>query len=100
MKHWIVTIRTSYSIEEYLIPAQENEDIETATDNALSSIAFCDDYDVLAAVEANCEYMNALNHAKKEFETLTGETVKDSFTCGDFATLADVLFEMKYRRSL
>ena len=47
MKHYLVTIETSYSTEDYLIPVLDGESIDNATEKALSDITFCEDYKII-----------------------------------------------------
>lgn len=94
MEYYIVTISTSYSIEEFLIPVQENEEIEIATDKALSSIAFCEDYEIVNSLNVDKDYMTCISDLKKEYFYLTGDKVEDVFTCGEYATLENILSEI------
>ena len=51
MRYYIITIKTSYSIEDYLIPVQDGESTEEATEKALSDVAFCEDWEIFAEKE-------------------------------------------------
>lgn len=101
MKFYIITISTSYSIESFLVPVND-EDVELATDKALSNIAFCEDYVIMNSLRVDENYMTCVSDAKKEYFYLTGDKVEDVFTCGEYATLENILseiVEIKRRKS-
>lgn len=94
MKHFIITIKTSYSIEDYLIPVQEGESIEEATEKALSNIAFCEDWEIIGEREVEKDYVKSVEAAKKTYLELTGDNVDEVFTSGKYTPLEDIMAEV------
>ena len=94
MKHFIITIKTSYSIEDYLISVQEGESIEEATEKALSDIAFCDDWEIIGEREVEKDYVKSVEAAKKAYLELTGDNVDEVFTSGKYTPLEDIMPEV------
>ena len=94
MKHFIITIKTSYSIEDYLISVQEGESIEEATEKALSNIAFCEDWEIIGEREVGEDYLKSVVAAKKVYLELTGNSVDEVFTSGKYTTYEDIIPEI------
>lgn len=94
MKHFIITIKTSYSIEDYLIPVQEGKSIEEATEKALSNIAFCEDWEIIGEREVGEDYIKSVNAAKKAYLELTGDNVDEVYTSGKYTSLEDIMLEV------
>jgi len=94
MKHFIITIKTSYSIEDYLISMQEGESIEEATEKALSNIAFCEDWEIIGEREVGEDYLKSVVAAKKVYLELTGNSVDEVFTSGKYTTYEDIVPEI------
>ena len=94
MKHFIITIKTSYSIEDYLISVQEGESIEEATEKALSNIAFCEDWEIIGEREVGEDYLKSVVAAKKAYLELTGDSVDEVFTSGKYTPLEDIMAEV------
>ena len=94
MKHFIITIKISYSIEDYLISVQEGELIEEATEKALSNIAFCEDWEVIGEREVGEDYVKSVEAAKKAYLELTGDNVDEVFTSGKYTPLEDIMAEV------
>ena len=94
MKHFIITIKTSYSIEDYLISVQEGESIEEATEKALSNIAFCENWEIIGEMEVEKDYVKSVEAAKKAYLELTGDNVDEVFTSGKYTPLEDIMTEV------
>ena len=98
MKHYIVTLQVASgdacSLEKYIIPVSESENIETATEEALEEICFCDEWEIVDAEEVNAGYMLALKAARNLYLSQTGLTVKEGFISGKFTTLSAILNEI------
>lgn len=94
MKHFIVTIKTFYSIEDYLIPVQEEESIDEAMEKALSDIAFCEDWEIIGEREVGEDYVKSVNAAKKTYLELTGDNVDEVYTSGKYTPLEDIMPEV------
>lgn len=94
MKHFIITIKTSYSIEDYLISVQEGESIEEATEKALSNIAFCENWEIIGEMEVEKDYVKSVEAAKKAYLELTGDNVDEVFTSGKYTPLEDIMSEV------
>lgn len=95
MKHYIVIIKTSYSEEDYLVPVSEDEDIELATDKALSNICFCDDWEIVTYREVSKEYLKFLEDIKEEYLKINGYSVEESFTSGKYTTYENILEDIQ-----
>ena len=94
MKHYIVTITTNYSEEDYLVPAEENEDIELATNKVLSNVCFCDDWNLFAYKEVSEEYLKSLEDVKEKYLNITGQSVEEAFTNGEYTTYEDIVSDL------
>lgn len=94
MKYYIVTIKTSYSIEDYLIPVQEEESIDEAMEKALSDIAFCEDWEIIGEREVGENYLKSVEAAKKAYLELTGDNVDEVFTSGKYTPFEDIMPEV------
>lgn len=94
MRYYIVTIKTSYSIEDYFIPVQDGKSIDEATEEALSDIAFCDDWEIIEEKEAGSNYVKSVDTVKKEYLDLTGDSVDEVFTSGKYTTYEDIMAEV------
>lgn len=94
MKYYIVTIKTFYSIEDYLIPVQEEESIDEAMEKALSDIAFCEDWEIIGEREVGKDYIKSVEAAKKVYLELTGDNVDEVFTSGKYTPLEDIMPEV------
>lgn len=91
MKYYIVTIKTFYSVENYLIPVLEGESIEEATEKVLSNIAFCEDWEIFAEKEVGEDYVKSVESAKKAYLELTGDNVDEVYTSGKYSTYEDIM---------
>lgn len=94
MRYYIITIKTSYSIEDYLIPVQDGESTEEATEKALSDVAFCEDWEIFAEKEVGEDYLKSVADAKKAYLELTGNSVDEVFTSGKYTTYEDIFPEI------
>lgn len=98
MKHYIVTLQVASgdacNLEKYVIPAIDSESIETATEEALEEICFCDYWEIVDAEEASAGYMIALQAARNLYHSKTGLTVEEGFISGKFTTLSAILNEI------
>ena len=98
MKHCIVTLQVASgdacNLEKYIIPVSEKESIETATEEALEEICFCDYWEIVDAEEASAGYMIALQAARNLYHSKTGLTVEEGFISGKFTTLSAILNEI------
>ena len=94
MKHFIITIKTSYSIEDYLISVQEGESIDEAMEKSLSDIAFCEDWEIIGEREVGEDYLKSVVAAKKAYLELTGNSVDEVFTSGKYTPLEDIMAEV------
>lgn len=94
MKYYIVTIKTSYSIEDYLIPVQDGKSIDEAAEESLSDIAFCDDWEIIEEKEVGSNYVKSVDTAKKEYLDLTGDNVDEVFTSGKYTIYEDIMAEV------
>lgn len=98
MKHYIVTLQVASgdacNLEKYIIPVSEKDSIETATEEALEEICFCDGWEIVDAEEASAGYMIALQAARNLYHSKTGLTVEEGFISGKFTTLSAILYEI------
>ena len=98
MKHYIVTLQVASgdacSLEKYVIPAIDSESIETATEEALEELCFCDGWEIVDAEEADAGYMLALQAARNLYRSKTGLTVEEGFISGNFTTVSAILYEI------
>ena len=95
MKYYLVTIETSYSTEDFLIPVLDGEIIELATDRAFGDIAFCEDWEIIKYREVGTDYLKAVSIAQKAYLELTGESVAEVFTSGKYTPLDDIMAEIE-----
>lgn len=98
MKNYIVTLQVASgdacNLEKYIIPVNDNNSIETATEEALEEICFCDEWEIVDAEEVNAGYMIALQAARNLYHSKTGLTVEEGFISGKFTTLSAILNEI------
>ena len=94
MKYYLVTIETSYSTEDYLIPVLETETIEQATEKALSDIAFCEDWKIIGCRKVGLNYLKAVSLAQKAYLNLTNNSVPETFTSGKYTTCENIIAEI------
>lgn len=98
MKNYIVTLQVASgdacSLEKYIIPVSESENIETATEEALEEICFCDGWEIVDAEEVGAGYMLALKAARNLYHSKTGLTVEEGFISGKFTTASAILYEI------
>lgn len=94
MKHYLVTIETSYSTEDYLIPVLDGESIGDATEKALSDIAFCEDYKIIGCRKVGLNYLKAVSLAQKAYLNLTNDSVPETFTSGRYSTYENIIAEI------
>lgn len=98
MKNYIVTLQVScggqYNLEKYVIPVENGESIETATEAAMEELGFCDRWEVLAAEEVDTGYMIAFQAARNLYHSKTGLTVEEGFISGKFTTASAILYEI------
>ena len=98
MKHYIVTLQIASgdacSLEKYIIPVSESENIETATEEALEEICFCDNWEIVAVEEVNAGYMITLQAARNLYHSKTRLTVEEGFVSGNLTTASAILHEI------
>lgn len=94
MKHYLVTIETSYSTEDYLIPVLDGESIDNATEKALSDITFCEDYKIIGCRKVGLNYLKAVSLAQKAYLNLTNDSVPETFTSGRYSTYENIIAEI------
>lgn len=94
MKYYLITIRTFYSVEEYLVPVQEGETLLHATEIALSNIAFCDAWEIIGHRVVGIDYLKAVAIAQKVYLGLTGYSVAEVFTGGKYTTYEAIVEEI------
>lgn len=98
MKHYIVTLQVASgdacSLEKYIIPVNDNNSIETATEEALEEICFCDGWEIVDAEEVNTGYMITLQAARNLYHSKTGLTVEEGFISGNLTTTSAILHEI------
>lgn len=95
MRYYLITIETSYSTEDYLIPIVDGEIIEQAADRALGDIAFCEDWKIIKYREVGTDYLKAVSIAQKAYLELTGESVAEVFTSGKYTPFDDIMSEIE-----
>ena len=71
------TIKTSYSTEEYFLEVNKDKDIYTQIDNALTSMAFEEEYKIIDCIELSQSYVEAREKLIKIYEKLFNETVEE-----------------------
>ena len=98
MKNYIVTLQVASgdacNLEKYIIPVSEKESIETATEEALEEIYFCDNWEIVDAEEVNAGYMIALQAARNLYHSKTGLTVVEGFISRNLTTASAILHEI------
>lgn len=94
MKYYLITIETSYSTEDYLIPIVDGEIIEQAADRAFGDIAFCEDWKIIKYREVGTDYLKAVSIAQQAYLELTGESVAEVFTSGKYTPLENIIGEI------
>ena len=98
MKNYIVTLQVAsgdaYNLEKYIISVTAGDSIETATEEALEKLCFCDGWDIVAVEEVDAWYMLALKAARNLYHSKTGLTVEEGFISGKFTTASAILNEI------
>lgn len=98
MKHYIVTLQVASgdacSLEKYIIPVNDNNSIETATEEALEELCFCDEWEIVDAEEVGVGYMITLKSARNLYHSKTGLTVEEGFISGNLTTASAILHEI------
>lgn len=98
MKHYIVTLQVASgdacSLEKYIIPVNDNNSIEIATEEALEKLCFCDGWEIVAVEEVDAGYMLALQVARNLYHSKTGLTVEEGFVSGNLTTASAILHEI------
>jgi len=86
------TIKTSYSTEEYFLEVNKDKDIYTQIDNALTSMAFEEEYKIIDCIELSQSYVEAREKLIKIYEKLFNETVEEAFCPGEkYITLEGII---------
>lgn len=98
MKNYIVTLQVASgnacNLEQYIIPVNDNNSIETATEEALEEICFCDNWEIVATEEVDAGYMIALQAARDLYHSKTGLTVEEGFVNGNLTMASAILYEI------
>lgn len=98
MKYYIVTLQVASgdacSLEKYIIPVNDNNSIETTTEEALEELCFCDEWEIVDAEEVNAGYMITLQAARNLYHSKTGLTVEEGFISRNLTTASAILHEI------
>lgn len=86
------TIKTPYSIEEYFLEADKNKNINAQIDNALTNMAFEEEYEIIDCIELSQSYVKSREKLIKIYEKLFNETVEEAFCPGEkYITLEGII---------